>query len=247
VKICQPANGCHINGDLCRKDSDCCGGEPDSGLPGAGNVTCEIPSGYTIGLCRNPLGCNPEGDVCHYKGGTGYPCTSSSSRNDCCDFLGSKSDCTLDPLGVPRCHVLGTDGGAPCRNPGDTCAFTGDCCNGAPCVPGPNGLLVCYSGPSGSDSGTCVPVAGPCTINADCCNGEMCVVPLGSTQGTCNPLVPPPGVDAGKTDSGGTCSLFGQNCQTSADCCNGVQCTAGGGLTLCNGASGCTCVDLIPR
>jgi hypothetical protein len=244
VNICQPANGCHIDGDLCRKDTDCCGGDADAGLPGSGNVTCEIPTGYTIGLCRNPLSCNPEGNVCHYKGGPGsqYACTSSSARDDCCDFLGSKSDCELDALGVPRCHVVGlADGGVPCRSNGQTCAFTGDCCNGSPCVPGPNGELVCFST-------TCVPVTGPCTVNADCCTGNECIVPLGSTQGTCNPLVPPPGVDASVTnDAGKTCSLYGQSCQTDADCCNGVSCTQGGGISFCNGATGCTCVNLIPR
>ena len=40
VMVCQRANGCHIDGDLCRKDDDCCGG-PNSMAPGAGNVTCE--------------------------------------------------------------------------------------------------------------------------------------------------------------------------------------------------------------
>src|SRR5262249_31583672 len=61
VFICQPASGCHVNGDLCRRDSDCCGGQ-GSGLPGDGNVRCDIPQGQTLGICRNPMGCNPEGN-----------------------------------------------------------------------------------------------------------------------------------------------------------------------------------------
>src|SRR5579859_2151085 len=48
VKICQPASGCHVNGDLCRKTSDCCGA-PGTGLPGDGNVVCEIAPGQAIG------------------------------------------------------------------------------------------------------------------------------------------------------------------------------------------------------
>ena len=32
VLICQPATGCHVVGDLCRKDSDCCG---STGMPGS--------------------------------------------------------------------------------------------------------------------------------------------------------------------------------------------------------------------
>src|SRR5262249_48296361 len=133
----------------------------------------------------------------------------------------------------------------------ETCAFTGDCCNGAPCVPGPNGELVCYSGPNGSDGGNvCVPVSGPCTINADCCPGGTCVVPLGSTQGTCNPTTPPPGTDSGvPTNDAGTttCALYGQACTTAADCCNGVPCTSSDGLTACAGGPGCTCVVATPR
>src|SRR5262249_35719321 len=46
VNICQPASGCHVFGDLCRKNSDCCGGESkDAGLPGAGLVECELIPG----------------------------------------------------------------------------------------------------------------------------------------------------------------------------------------------------------
>src|SRR5207248_1924701 len=36
VFICQPAEGCHVTGDLCRRDTDCCG-YSGSGLPGDGN------------------------------------------------------------------------------------------------------------------------------------------------------------------------------------------------------------------
>ncbi len=47
------------------------------------------------------------------------------------------------------------------------------------------------------------------------------------------------------------CSVFldhdPHQCQTDADCCNGVSCTQGGGISFCNGATGCTCVNLIPR
>src|SRR5262249_48890702 len=155
-----------------------------------------------------------EGNVCHYKD---YACGSSSSaRNDCCEHLGVNTDCTLDPVGVPRCHVVGADGGPACRQVGQTCAFSGDCCNGEPCVQGPNGELVCYSA-------ACVPVSGPCTVNADCCTGGYCVVPPGSTKGTCNPVPGSGGTDSGTvvndsgtvvdsgSGGGGSCSLYGQS------------------------------------
>jgi hypothetical protein len=240
VKICQPAEGCHIDGDLCRKDSDCCGAK-GSGVPGDGNVVCEIQAGQTIGICRNPTGCNPEGNVCHFKN---YVCDISSARNDCCGALGSASDCALDAVGVPRCHTIGQ-----CRNAGEACAYSGDCCNGAPCVPDANGALHCgVPGATGPDAGVCVPVSGPCTTNADCCGGYTCIVPLGSTQGTCGATAPPTGSDAGVTDSGAaTCTLYGQTCTQDAQCCNGTPCTASDGLTSCNGAAGCHCVTPSPR
>lgn len=227
IKVCQPADGCHIDGDLCTKDSDCCGAK-GSGLPGDGNVVCDIQPGYSVGICRNPTGCNPEGDVCHYKGG-GYACGNSDARADCCAAPGSKSGaCVLDKLGVPRCY-----GGGPCAQAGGQCAFDKDCCGGGHCVPGPNGQLVCQSGCSAS--------SGPCTVDADCCDGLHCYVPQGSTKGTCGaPPPPPPGYDGGTPDAG--CALYGQSCAQNADCCNGIPCTGPDGQP-CNGGTGCYCTN----
>jgi hypothetical protein len=231
VNVCQPANGCHILGDLCKQDSDCCGA---TNPQGGGKVTCAINAGETVGICRTPMGCNPEGNVCHYQN---YACSISSARNDCCGFLGSASDCQLDPLGVPRCKTTGA-----CQQPGQTCAFTGDCCNGAPCIPNGSGGFVCSTAMPPMDGGViCQPTSGACTVNADCCAGNQCTVPLGSTNGTCHPVAPPPAVDAGSgTDAGLTCSLYGQACAADANCCNGVPCSTSTGP--CNGATGCTCV-----
>ena len=183
VKICQRAQGCHIDGDLCTSDSDCCGA-PGTGLPGDGLVHCDISPGFTVGICRNPMGCNPEGNVCHYKD---YACAISAARNDCCGAPGNSGACQLDKLGVPRCHAIGA-----CVQEGGNCAYDGDCCNSAHCVPGPNGQLVCQ--------GQCSPVAGACTVDADCCSGLQCHVPTGSTSGTCGVAPPPPpGFDGGRT------------------------------------------------
>jgi hypothetical protein len=239
--ICQPANGCHINGDLCRKDSDCCGAA-GTGLPGDGNVTCEITEGQTVGICRNPLSCNPEGNICHYKN---YECSISSARNDCCGATGNSGACQLDPLGVPRCHAIGK-----CRNPGESCAFTADCCNNVPCIPDGKGGLACLTAPPGGPA--CSPQGGRCTVSADCCPGYLCITQLGSTDGVCGIVAPPPPTDAGTpvgdsgtpvgdsgvpvTDAappppydGGPlpCAAYGQICTVDGDCCNGVPCTAG--------------------
>ena len=224
VKVCQSAQGCHIDGDLCAKDADCCGA-PGTGLPGDGNVRCEIQAGFAVGICRNPTGCNPEGNVCHYKN---YACAISSARNDCCGAPGNSGACQLDKLGVPRCHALGA-----CVNAGGVCAFDDDCCGGGHCVPGADGKLACQI--------ACSPSAGACTVDADCCAGLPCIVAQGSTSGVCGmPSPPPPRIDAGPPP--GTCALYGQTCATDGDCCSGVPCTTLGGLA-CAGAAGCSCVN----
>lgn len=237
IRVCQPASGCRVNGDLCRKDGDCCGAA-GTGLPGDGNVTCEKEAGKLVGICRNPRGCNPQGNVCHYKD-EDYVCnTSSAARNNCCGAVGNSGVCQLDMLGVPRCNGLGDT----CIPTGGICSSAMDCCNQAPCVPDSNGILHCYASPAGPsvDAGTtpCVPTGGPCTVTADCCVGSMCILPVGSTQGICGNVVPPPGGHPGATPDGGGvptidggngpgCALYGQTCTTAADCCDAVPCIGG--------------------
>jgi hypothetical protein len=210
-----------VTGDLCRRNEDCCGGEMDKTLPGYGNVICEIAPGKDVGLCRNPSNgpgpggaCNPQGNVCHYAN---YTCSISSARADCCGGLGAKGGvCQLDPLGIPRCNGLGN----ACRNSGETCASTADCCNSMPCVPDATGALHC-------GSGVCQKSGDSCTTNADCCPGAICTRAPGSTVGTC----------AG-TSSGGSggeggvptttgCAEYGQLCTVASDCCNGIPCSDG--------------------
>jgi len=227
VKVCQPAEGCHIDGDLCTKDSDCCGAA-GSGLPGDGNVTCEIQAGFKVGICRNPTGCNPEGNVCHYMN---YACSISSARNDCCGAPGNSGACQLDKLGVPRCHAVGA-----CVDAGGSCAYDGDCCSGGHCVPGAAGQLVCQA--------MCSASTGACTVDADCCSGLHCYVAVGSTSGSCGEPPPPPsGYDGGvppQIADGGSCAFYGQACAQNSDCCNGVTCSSPTGGP-CNGAQGCDC------
>ena len=251
TKICQPASGCHITGDLCRKNSDCCGGTEDTTLPGYGNVTCDVPAGKTVGICRNPSNgpgpggaCNPQGNVCHFQD---YACSISSARADCCGGLGAKGGvCELDGLGVPRCNGL-----SACRPGGETCASAADCCDDVPCIPDAQGVLRCLTPGTGP---TCSVAGGSCTINGDCCVGTLCTHPVGSTLGTCTDTptggsggMPgtgggtSTGGSAGKggtTGSGGTggsggsagtpaCGEYGQQCKVNGDCCNAVPCDGG--------------------
>ena len=226
VNICQPANGCHVNGDLCREDSDCCGAA-GTGLPGDGNVTCEKEDGHEVGVCRNPTGCNPQGNVCHFQD---YVCSISSSRNNCCGATGNSGACQLDPLGVPRCDGLGE----VCRAAGETCASSMDCCDGRLCVPDAEGQLRC----STSENPTaCVPSGGGCSVSGDCCPGILCNVLPGSTSGVCGGQ--PPGTTDPTPGSGGagdpgtppeptySCGVYGQQCGEDGDCCGGVPCSGG--------------------
>ena len=216
VFVCQPASGCHVVGDLCTQDGDCCG---STGLPGGSGkpVTCVITPPATVGVCRLPMGCKPDGDVCKLA------TTSCNSSCDCCSGNCENLDtCHQDNVGVPRCSP------AQCVDAGGACASSASCCSGAPCVPNPvdGGMppFVCFG------SG-CVPACGQCTDTADCCTGTACVLPPGSTHGICGPCGPP---DAGLPDAGPpACAAYGQLCVTRADCCNGVPCNLVGSVLRC--------------
>jgi hypothetical protein len=221
VNVCQPASGCHVTGDFCRKDGDCCGAE-GTGLPGEGNVFCEKGEGADLGICRNPMSCSPQGNVCHFKD---YACGVSSARANCCGGLGANGGvCQLDGLGVPRCNGLGDE----CIEAGEICASADDCCDDVPCVPDDEGVLRCFDPPG--DDPPCVPVTGSCTVNADCCVGGTCIRPVGSTEGSCQGTTGGSG-GSGGGGSGGSdsppCATYGQSCDEDGDCCNDVPCTDG--------------------
>lgn len=224
VNICQPPSGCHPTGELCQKDTDCCGavGLPDGN---EAKTTCVKESGATLGRCDQGHKCSPAGSICRLAA---FSC---QSTDRCCSGTVQqvKTNCVQDNLGIPRC--LATTG-VDCANPppaGTACASSADCCN-KPCTPNAAGVLVCAGV-------ACQPTGSTCTTTADCCSGEPCNVPAGATNGTCGmsgtPV--PPGTDAGTTGGGGTtCSQYGQQCTSSAMCCNGTPCTNGFCITPVN-------------
>ena len=240
TKVCQNASGCHLTGDLCTKTSDCCGA-PGTGLPGEGNVYCNIAAGAKIGVCHKASGCQPEGGLCKYSGMTSS-CT--SFRNDCCDAPGSRTAavCKLDTEGIPRCYGL-KDG--MCVPAGGNCSASFDCCNNQACVPDAMGVLRC-----GTMGMACSPSGGPCTVAADCCDtGYNCVTAAGSVQGVCTAPTTMPPPDGGMPADMALCANYGQACSVGGTpCCNSVPCSApGGGGTACGpGQTGCTCYMLIP-
>jgi hypothetical protein len=199
VLICQPASGCHPVGDLCTKDTDCCGGQGTSPTQ-----TCNKSGSDPVGVCSNPTGCKPNGDICRLQ------TNQCNATDNCCSGnVQQKDTCKQDNLGVPRCSYAGDAGCIPV-DAGTQCASSADCCNLDPCVPDGKGGFTCY--PS-----TCVPVTGVCTNDADCCPGGHCYIPGGQTSGTCQPT----------SDGGCTGAQYGQVCTVSSDCCNGIPCTNG--------------------
>jgi hypothetical protein len=259
LSVCQPANGCHVEGDLCRTAADCCGLDPNALDAGdSTGVYCAKGPGDPVGYCTSPNGCRPLGDTCHFQN---YACSNSTKADDCCAIGGpSNKICALDPLGVPRCASgVCVGSGGSCTNSLDCCASDGGLCYAidggpavgcSPCVPSPDGGsgFVCAAP---NDAGTfCRTNAQTCTVNADCCASLMCYVAPGSTVGSCMPIsTPPPPADAGVNDSSTpvdapTCALYGQSCTANSDCCNGVPCSIG--ASACGaGATGCTCHNIV--
>src|SRR5207253_6862310 len=121
----------------------------------------------TVGVCRTPQGCKPDGDLCGALG-----CTASC---DCCSGNCQNLDtCKPDESGVARCSA------ATCAGAGEACASSANCCSGSPCVPSASGTppYVCAAS-------VCAAAGGACSVDADCCTGTTCVVALGSAAGTC--------------------------------------------------------------
>jgi hypothetical protein len=234
--VCLPASGCRVEGELCSRDEDCCGGDPNNGLPGAGNISCQkADPDDDIGKCRNNNSCVPTGATCKADDTEGLVCSGVSAKsNNCCGATSQvdQDACMVDTTGVPRCNGVADD----CREPGETCATAATCCNQLPCIPGDDGILRCLvpegGTPDGGPTTTCVPQGGTCSFTGDCCQGFFCNLPPGSIQGTCdNPTDPPPpgtpGMDSGTTEPPPPldCSLFGQACAGSGDCCAGLACS----------------------
>lgn len=204
ILVCAQAQGCRQTGEICATDGECCGGDPESTLPGAGNVTCSIDPGSTFGICRNAMSCSSQGNVCHIQD---YACGVSAASNKCCGADGADGECVLDQLGVPRCDGLA----GACQEAGADCAFDGDCCEGS-CLPSAEGKLTC------TDLGACLEAGLSCSATSECCPGALCEKQSDSSFGICDSSV-----------HSVTCSLMGQLCGGELPaCCGDAICGTSG-------------------
>lgn len=237
--VCLLASGCALESELCQDDADCCGSTPSE----AGIQIClRAQPGDAFGRC-SLTGTTPDGNVC--KSATPW-CEASIAPSNCGNCEAPKAQCCrIDPNGTPRCFggstpecPAGYDGDDPncCAPAGTQCNFTGECCDGAPCLPDENDVLRCGASCSQADDA--------CTTSADCCLGLVCQIPAGELLGTCGePTTPPPPVDGGTPP---VCAQFGQACGDAQACCAGITCQSPAtGAACAAGEEGCTCFGIV--
>ncbi len=131
-----------------------------------------------------------------------------------------------------------------CRQAGQTCNTSAECCGLTPCVPDSTGALHCLA-PKPDGGIACSAAGGACTATGDCCTGMVCNVTPGLGRGTWGA---PPSSGAGGSGGGadaGVCALYGQACNAATPCCNNVQCTYSPTNSACDGNTGCTCYNPI--
>ena len=210
VKVCQRANGCHIDGDLCRKDSDCCGGK-GSMAPGDGNVNLrDLPQGLPWDFVETRPAVTPRATSAITRT---TPARSPARATTAAEPRGTRTPASSTPSVSPRCHALDK-----CVEAGGVCAFTGDCCNASPCVPDADRAVTVPHGDAGRRT----------RLRCTRCfmHGDRRLLPRvrmldggRSPKGTCG-VPPPPNYppDAGTPPpyDGGPlgCAEYGQSCTT---------------------------------
>jgi hypothetical protein len=237
--VCAPAGGCQVTGNFCTATGYCCGGTPNPN----GSVTCDP----TTSRCTLGISCEPPGVIC---GNAKLPDGGTLDVNapvSCCTgtipTVDTMNLCKLDSSGIPRCYggkstqcPTGYTGKEPCCiQAGDHCQFKDQCCNGAPCLPNPDGGagFVCGAG------STCLPLGATCLPGADagnqvCCLGSVCGA-SGEFGHVCQ--LPSDGGTGGGTDGG--CKPNDTTCASSGECCSGTCASLDGGAAVCITPSTC--------
>jgi len=214
--VCVRAYSCQANGDICLRDSDCCGNACSANDGGAGN--CLQINGGGGG------GCLQDGNPC--SGGTNCcsrTCVNPGSGTTVCqpvdgcrltgDFCLSTSACCgggPNPNGTVQCN------GGRCDN-GQACNGVGNICGSATLPDG--GILTINASQDWCDGKTTV-----CKVDS---NGvPRCVG--GCPGGTCSSSCP-----TGYTGQAPCCIATNQACQFSDQCCGGARCLPGDGGFFC--------------
>ena len=229
--VCVRAYSCQANGDICLRNSDCCGNACSANDGGAGN--CLQINGGGGG------GCLQDGNPC--SGGTNCcsrTCVNPGSGATVCqpvdgcrltgDFCLSTSACCgggPNPNGTVQCNGGRCDNGQACNGVGNICGAatlpdggilqinaSQDCCDGK--------KTVCKLDSSG--------VGSSCDAgSSECCNGTECLRTGGGEFGVSYACqVPPPPYDAGVPDGGGACLANGTSCDAGVSCCSQI-CASG--------------------
>ena len=218
--VCVRAYSCQANGDLCLRDSDCCGNVCSANDGGAGY--CVTVTGGGGG------GCTEDGNPC--SGGTN--CCSRT----CVDPGSGAMVCQpVDGCRLTGDFCLSTNaccGGGPNPNGTVMCA-TGRCNNGQACNGAGN---ICGSAR--------LPDGGTLTINApqDCCDGHRTVCKIDSSGvprcfGGCPGNICSSSCPTGYTGQAPCCIATSQSCQFSNQCCGGARCLPGDGGFFCSSAT----------
>ncbi|MFZ5470560.1 MAG: hypothetical protein ACOZIN_14080 [Myxococcota bacterium] len=235
--VCSPTTGCRITGNFCESTAQCCGGAPNPN----GTVVCR----QTTSRCDEGQSCISPGTVCgqpHLADGGLAPVPTGgwSANSNCCTGLttgGPDSQlCKYDSSGIPRCFG-GKSTSCPtgytgqpgcCIAAGEACQFKDQCCNGAPCLPNPDGGVgfFCIVG------STCLTLGTTCDPNADggagCCPGSTC----NATNELTFACQLPTSGDGGTSTDGG-CKGNGTACAASAECCSLICGSVDGGPNTC--------------
>lgn len=197
-KTCQFLGGCRPAGEICTDSWQCCsnldisegGGSMCLEENASEGVGCEAHAIEGLSICGLNTDPKEVGEICLD--------TAGNQVHDCCP----SDNCELTETGVSRCS--GGEGFDECRDDGDTCQVSSQCCSGV-CSPVDTGSgieLRCNPG--------CVETEGLCTTSADCCGGICTAGLCGEETSECVPL------GGGCTEASDCCSQVCMNglCQT---------------------------------
>ena len=222
--VCVRAYSCQANGDICLRNSDCCGNVCSANDGGAG--LCQAISGGGGGGCTqdgNPCsnGTNCCSRVCVDPGSGATVCQPVDGCRLTGDFCLSTNACCgggVNPNGTVQCRPDAVGSGR-CDN-GQACNGVGNICGAPHLVDG---------GPATYPDGGIIQVNAP----QDCCNGHQQVCRLDSSGvprcfggGSVSCL-------AGYTGLAPCCIQTNQLCQFSDQCCSSAKCLPGDGGFYC--------------